>query len=144
MLFTNVNISFFNLCFDPFSIISKKFRNNVVYVVACLVFVFCCAVTTGGCNVFHHIFVNQKKSEFYSPYFFVTMLATTCWQDGEWEEGDSGECLYCTGEIQYNSCFITVLKWWISKNLKIENQNYKIQLGIKPFKQFTNSMGQLL
>ena len=73
---TNINISFFNLCTDLFSIIAKKvnqIRNNVVFVVAHLVFVFCCALITGHCNAFQHIFVNQKKSEFYGPHF-QTML----------------------------------------------------------------------
>ena len=59
--FTIMNISFFSLRFDPFSIIAKEvnqIRNNVVCVVARLVFVFCCALTTGRCNVFQHIFVN--------------------------------------------------------------------------------------
>ena len=56
-----MNISFFNLRFDLFLIIAKKvnqIRNNVVCVVARLVFVFCCAFTMGRCNPFQHIFVN--------------------------------------------------------------------------------------
>ena len=56
-----MNTSFFNLHFDLFSIIAKEvnqIRSNVVCVVAHLVFVFCCAPTTGRCNVFQHIFVN--------------------------------------------------------------------------------------
>ena len=72
IFFTIMNISFFNLRFDLFLIIAKEvnqIRNNVVCVVARLVFVFCCALTMGGCNAFQHIFVNQKKSEFYGPYF---------------------------------------------------------------------------
>ena len=72
IFFTIMNISFFNLCFYLFSIIAKvvnQIRNNVVCVVARLVFVFCCALTTGLCNAFQHIFVNWKKSDFYSPYF---------------------------------------------------------------------------
>ena len=59
--FTIVNISFFNLRFDFFSIIAKEVnqvRNNVVCVVARLVFVFCCAITMSRCNAFQHIFVN--------------------------------------------------------------------------------------
>ena len=71
ILFTNINISFFNLRFDRFSIIAKKvnqIRNNVVCVVARLVFVFYCALTTGLCNAFRS-FTNKYKSEFYSPYF---------------------------------------------------------------------------
>ena len=53
--------------------------NNEVCVVDRLVFVFCCALTTGRSNAFQHIFANQKKSEFYGPFFqtmlfFVTMV----------------------------------------------------------------------
>ena len=43
-------IFFFNLRFDLFSIIAKnvnQFKNIAVCVVARLVFVFCCALTTG-------------------------------------------------------------------------------------------------
>ena len=61
ILFTILNIAFFNLRFDLFLIITKgvnQIRNNVVCVVARLVFVFCCALTTGRCNAFQHIFVN--------------------------------------------------------------------------------------
>ena len=57
----NIHISFFGLRFDHFSIIAKevnRIRNKVVCVVAHLVFVFCCALTTGCCNVFQNIFVN--------------------------------------------------------------------------------------
>ena len=46
------------MCSDLFSIVAKKvnqIRNNVVCVIACLVFVFCCALTTGRCNAFQHI-----------------------------------------------------------------------------------------
>ena len=60
-IFTIMNISFFSLRFDLFSIIAKEvnqIRNNVVFVVARLVFLFSCAVTTGHCNAFQHIFVN--------------------------------------------------------------------------------------
>ena len=49
------------LCFDFFSIIAKDFsqiRNNVVCVVARLVSLFCCVLTTGRCNAFRHILVN--------------------------------------------------------------------------------------
>ena len=55
IFFTIMNISFFNLRFDLFSIIAKKFnqiRNNAVCVVARLVFMLCCALTTGRCNAF--------------------------------------------------------------------------------------------
>ena len=50
--FSIMNISFLNLRFDLFLIIAKEvnqIRNNVVCVVARLVFVFRCAVTTGRC-----------------------------------------------------------------------------------------------
>ena len=60
-IFTIMNISFFSLRFDLFSIIAKEvnqIRNNVVCVVARLVFLFCCALTTGRCNAFQHNFVN--------------------------------------------------------------------------------------
>ena len=60
-IFTIMNISFFSLRFDLFSIIAKEvnqIRNNVVCVVARLVFLFCCALTTGRCNAFQHVFVN--------------------------------------------------------------------------------------
>ena len=81
-----MNISFFSLHFDLFSIIAKEviqIRNNVLCVVARLVFLFCCALTTVRCNAFQHVFVNQKKSEFYGPYFqtilfLVTMIKLTC------------------------------------------------------------------
>ena len=55
IFFANINISFFNVCSDLFSIIAKKvnqIRNNVVCVAAGLVFVFCCALTMGRCNAF--------------------------------------------------------------------------------------------
>ena len=57
IFFTIINISFFSLRFDLFSIIAKEvnqIRNNVVCVVAHLVFLFCCALTTGHCNAFQH------------------------------------------------------------------------------------------
>ena len=61
IFFTIMNISFFSLRFDLFSIIAKEvnqIRNNVVCVAARLVFVSSCALTTGRCNAFQHIFVN--------------------------------------------------------------------------------------
>ena len=61
IFFTIMNIYFFNLRFDLFLIITEEvnqIRNNVVCIVARLVFVFCCALTTGRCNAFQHIFVN--------------------------------------------------------------------------------------
>ena len=60
-IFYNYNISFFRLRFDLFSIITKEViqvRNNVVCVVADLVFLFFCAITAGCCNTFQHIFEN--------------------------------------------------------------------------------------
>ena len=64
IFFTIINISFFNLRFDLFSIITKKvnqIRNNVVCVVAHLVFVFYCALTMRSCNVFQHIAAHISK-----------------------------------------------------------------------------------
>ena len=60
-IFTNINISFFNLCFEDFSIIAKNvnpIKNNVVCFVAPFVFVFRCALTTDRYNAFQQIFVN--------------------------------------------------------------------------------------
>ena len=51
----NINNYFLNMCFDLFSIIAKKvkqIRNNVVCALGLLVFLFCCAFTTGRCDVF--------------------------------------------------------------------------------------------
>ena len=76
----NINISFFNLRFDLFSIIAKKvnqIRNNEVCVAARLVFVFYCALTTCRCSAFQHILVNLKKSEFYGPYFQTMLFLVT-------------------------------------------------------------------
>ena len=82
IFFTIINISFLSLRFDLFSVIEvnqirskefSQFRNRVACAVARLVFLFCCAPTTGRCNFFQHIFVNKKKSEFYGS-FFQTML----------------------------------------------------------------------
>ena len=80
ILFTNINIPFFNLGFDRFSIIAKKvhqIRKNVVCDVARLVFVFHCALITGRCNAFQHIFVTLKKWEFYGPYFQTMLFLVT-------------------------------------------------------------------
>ena len=69
VFFTNINISFFSPRFDLFSIIAKKFiqiRNNVVCVLARLVFVFCCLVTTGRCNTFQRIFKSKRNQSFTS------------------------------------------------------------------------------
>ena len=60
IFFTIMNISFFSVRFDLFSIIAKEvnqIRNNVVCVAARLVFLFSCALTTGRCNAFQHIFL---------------------------------------------------------------------------------------
>ena len=78
IFFTIVNISFFSLRFDLFSINAKEvnqIRNNAVCVVACRVFLFCCALTTRRCNAFQHIFI--KKSEFYGPYFQTMLFLLT-------------------------------------------------------------------
>ena len=82
---------FFSLSFDLFSIIAKEvdqIRNNVVCVVTRLIFLFCCALTMGRCNVFQHIFVNYKKSEFYGPYFqavlFLVTVISSCNFNNEW------------------------------------------------------------
>ena len=64
---TIMNISFFSMRFDFFSIIAKEIsqiRNTVVCVVARLVFLFCCALTTGRCNVFQHNFENKQNRSF--------------------------------------------------------------------------------
>ena len=60
-IFSIVNISLFSLRLDLFSIIDKEvnqIRKNVVCIAARLVFLFCCAPTTGRCNAFQHNFVN--------------------------------------------------------------------------------------
>ena len=61
----------------------------IVCVLARLAFVFCCALTTGGCYAFQHIFGNEKKSEFCGPYFqamlfLVTMLKPILTEDSVW------------------------------------------------------------
>ena len=61
IFFTIMNISFFSLRFDLFSVIAKEvsqIRSNVVCVAAHLVFLVCCVLTTGRYNAFQHIFVN--------------------------------------------------------------------------------------
>ena len=80
IIFTIMNISFFSLRFDLFSIIAKdvnQIRNNVVCLVARLVFLFCCALTMGRCSTFQHNFVDYKKSEFYGPYFQTMLFLVT-------------------------------------------------------------------
>ena len=71
------NTSFFNIIFDLLSIIAKKvnqIRKIVACVVAHLAFLFYCALTTGCCNVFQQIFVNQKNRSFRTifPEYDVT------------------------------------------------------------------------
>ena len=82
IFFTIMNISFFNLRFDFFSIIAKEvnqIRNNVVCVVARLVFVFCCALTTGRCNAFQHIFVSFTGHISRLCYFlWLCLKCVTC------------------------------------------------------------------
>ena len=79
IFFTNVNVSFFSPRFDLFSIIAKKFiqiRNNVVCVLARLVFVFCCTVTTGRCNTFQHFFKSKRNQSFTS---YISRLCFFLW-----------------------------------------------------------------
>ena len=79
-IFYKYKYFFFQSCFDLFSIIAKKvdqIRSNVVCVVARLVFVFYCALTTGRYNVFQHIFGNNKKSEIYGRYFQTMLFLVT-------------------------------------------------------------------
>ena len=71
-IFTIMNISFFNLRFDPFSIIAKEvnqIKNNVICVIARLVFVYCCVLTTGRCKL--------KEIKFYGPYFQTMIFLVT-------------------------------------------------------------------
>ena len=94
----NIYISFFSLCFDLFSIVVKKvnqIRNIVVCVVARLVFMFCCALTTGSCNAFQHISVDQKKQEFYGPYFQTMLfLVTMFWRQNFRESSKSHNSIF--------------------------------------------------
>ena len=96
IFFTIINVSFFSLHFDLLSIIAKEvnwIRNNAVCPVARLVFLFCCALTTGRCNTFQHNFANWKKSEFYDPYFqtmlFLVAMVLPTWlllvQSQQWK-----------------------------------------------------------
>ena len=74
IFFTIMNISFFSLRFDLFSIIAKEvnqIRNNVVCVVARLVFLFCCALTTGRCNAFQHNFVRSFTARISRLCYFL-------------------------------------------------------------------------
>ena len=106
-IFYKYPICFVNLRFDLFSIIAKKvnqIRNNVVCVVACLIFVFCCALTTGRCNAFQHIFRNKKKSEFYGPYFqtmlfLVTMVNATKIYQFKAKSSEIKDYTLCLGNI---------------------------------------------
>ena len=75
----------FSICSDLFSVIVSKvnqIRNSVVCFVACLVFIFCYALTTSRCNAFQQIFLNQKKSEFYGPYFETVLFLVTMYRLG--------------------------------------------------------------
>ena len=97
---------FFSL-FDLFSIIAKeanKIRNNLVCVVARLVFLFCCVLTKGRCNAFQHIFVNYKKPELNFPYFqamgfLLTMCKIYLWES-KWQikRSHSGNSIYISVE----------------------------------------------
>ena len=64
IFFTIMNISFFSLRFDLFSIIAKEvnqIRNNAVCAVARLVFLFCCALTQGPLQCFSTYFRILKE-----------------------------------------------------------------------------------
>ena len=77
---TKYEYLFFHSFFNLFSIIVKEvnqIKNNVVRVVARLAFLFCFALTTGRCSTFQHNFVNQRKSEFYGPYFQTMLFLVT-------------------------------------------------------------------
>ena len=81
IFFTNTDISFMNLFSHRFSIIANPLKvnqisNNVISVVTRYVFIFCCALTTGRCNVFQHIFKNQRKLDFHGPNFQTVFLVT--------------------------------------------------------------------
>ena len=56
---------------------SNQEQCSLCRTVARLVFVFCCALTTSRCNAFQHIFINQKKFEFYGPYFQTMLFLVT-------------------------------------------------------------------
>ena len=79
-IFYDYEYFFFNLRSDIFSIIVKEvyqIRNSVVCVAARLIFLFCCALTTGRCSAFQHIFINWKKLEFYGPCFQTMLFLVT-------------------------------------------------------------------
>ena len=74
----NYKCFFFQSVFDLFSIIAKEvsqIRNNAVCVVARLVFLFCCALTTGCCNTFQHIFHKLKEIGVFRPIFPVYVIS---------------------------------------------------------------------
>ena len=59
------NIPFFSMCFDFFAIIAKEVnqtRNNLVWIVAPLFFLFCCALTTGHCSAFQQLLYFSRQS----------------------------------------------------------------------------------
>ena len=70
--FTDINISFSNLCFDIFSVIVKnvnQIRNNVVYVVARLVFAFLLCTHYGPLQHFSTYFRKSKEIGVSRPIF---------------------------------------------------------------------------
>ena len=72
IFFTIMNVPFFSLCFDLFSIIAKavnQIRNNVVCVVAPLVFLFSCALTTGPLQCFSIYFCKLKEIRVWRSIF---------------------------------------------------------------------------
>ena len=116
IFFTNINISFFSPCVViSFQSLPKKvnqIRNNVVCVVAHLVFVFCCALTTGCCIAFQNIFVNQKKSEFYGPHFqTILFLVTMIWMFYVVRWVFHLILFYEEFHLIYQRCFAWLL-WW--------------------------------
>ena len=58
-IFYKYKTSFFQSVFNYYR--KSQIRNNVVCVVARLVIVFCCTLTTGRCDTSQHVLVNQKK-----------------------------------------------------------------------------------
>ena len=155
-------MSFFNLSSDLFSIIVKKvnqIKNNVVWFEAHLVFVFCGALTTGRCNAFQHIFLNQKKLEFYGSYlwtmlFLVTMLKQnegnfSCNYDGVWVvrnqaflgEG-GGSILYWLREIISRATYMirTIEHQLVSQDNEILELIYLTQCQVRQEASFHNTV----
>ena len=74
IFFPIMDIFFFSLRFDHFSIIAKEVNqigSNVVCAVARLVFLFCCALTTGRCNAFQHNFVRSFTARISRLCYFL-------------------------------------------------------------------------